>query len=293
MIRTIVLLIIPQILLQIVIIAVPALRYTQQTIYYEYYGITFGQEVCQSSSSTAIGSSWQLYVSILFTLLPYTCAYLLNIRTKAELDQLPDIIDERDSLKVSFQIFLQILMVAAPVIGLTLYAPSARTYATICSVLGLPLALCYHIAYVKLATTNPSNISQQRRTSKSASIISTSGDSNEGGSSRSSAAFAVKMAEMYSKIGRTEETVQLVEETLSVWKGSRSTGVTGISNSDGREEVGSGFTKKDLKALEPEELQLIIQLLRIKGNSLIKLHGGPGFAMSAKINIGKFCLSFV
>ena len=28
-------------------------------------------------------------------------------------------------------------------------------------------------------------------------------------------------------------------------------------------------------------------ILRIKGNSLIKLHGGPGFAMSAKINIGK------
>lgn len=107
------------------------------------------------------------------------------------------------------------------------------------------------------------------------------------------AAFAVKikMAEMYSKIGRTEETVQLVEETLSVWKGSKSTGVTSLSNLDGKEEVGSGFTKKDLKALEPEELQLIIQLLRIKGNSLIKLHGGPGFAMSAKINIGK--LGFV
>lgn len=51
------------------------------------------------------------------------------------------------------------------------------------------------------------------------------------------------------------------------------------------------YKEKDLKALEPEELQLIIQLLRIKGNSLIKLHGGPGFAMSAKINIGK--LGFV
>lgn len=61
------------------------------------------------------------------------------------------------------------------------------------------------------------------------------------------AAFAVKikMAEMYSKIGRTEETVQLVEETLSVWKGSKSTGVTSLSNLDGKEEVGSGFTKKD------------------------------------------------
>lgn len=103
--------------------------------------------------------------------------------------------------------------------------------------------------------------------------------------------FRGKVAEMYSKIGRTEETVQLVEETLSVWKGSISTGVTSLSNLDGKEEVGSGFTKKDLKALEPEELQLIIQLLRIKGNSLIKLHGGPGFAMSAKINIGK--LGFV
>ena len=68
---------------------------------------------------------------------------------------------------------------------------------------------------MKLATTTSSNTSQQRRTSKAASIISTSGDSHQeaGGASRSSAAFAVKikMAEMYSKIGRTEETVQLVE----------------------------------------------------------------------------------
>ena len=57
--------------------------------------------------------------------------------------------------------------------------------------------------------------------------------------------------------------------------------------SDGRNEVASGFTKNDLKALEADDLQLIIELLRIKSSSIIKLHGNPGLAMSAKTNIGE------
>lgn len=119
---------------------------------------------------------------------------LTDYRPKSECSTTRYILYERDSLKVSFQIFVRVLIVATPIIGLTLYAPSARTYATICSVLGLPLALCYHIAYVKLATTTSSNISQQRRTSKAASIISTSGDSHQeaGGASRSSSSFRGK-----------------------------------------------------------------------------------------------------
>lgn len=100
---------------------------------------------------------------------------------------------------------------------------------------------------------------------------------------RSSAAAAVRMAEMYSRIGRVEETVQLVDETLGVFR----KGNAGNLGNLGRQEVACGFTTNDLKGLESDELQMIIQLLRLKGNALIKLEGSAGFAMSAKLNIGK------
>jgi len=284
MIRTIILLVLPQTLLQIVILSVPTLRSSESISYYDDFGVI----KCQAS--IAIGSSWQLYVSIVLALLPYCCAYLLNIRTKSELDQLPDIIDERERLKESFAILLRVLVICAPMIGLTMYSPSAHAYGTICAVLGLPLALCYHIAYIKLVSTTTNTTQQKRRLSNVTGGRALHSDEQK--NSTSSASFAVKMSEMYLKIGRTEETVQLVEETLSVWKkgGISTTGLPNLTqHQSGREEVGeSGFTKHDLKALEPEELQLIIKLLKIKGNALTRLHGPSGFEMSARINIGKY-----
>jgi tetratricopeptide (TPR) repeat protein len=115
------------------------------------------------------------------------------------------------------------------------------------------------------------------------SALMNGGDGTDG---RSSAALAVRMAEMYSRIGRTEETVELVDETLSVFRKGNSGNLQNlVVQSDGRQEIASGFTANDLKALEADELQMIIQLLRLKGNALIKLKGPAGFAMSATLNI--------
>ena len=80
----------------------------------------------------------------------------------------------------------------------------------------------------------------------------------------------------------------MVDETLCTWKKGNSAGTAianRLNNNEGLEEVGAGFTKNDIKDLDPDELTLIIRLLRIKGNACIKIHGGPGFAMSAKLNI--------
>lgn len=282
MMRTILILILPQVLLQIVILAIPSLRSVQSIVYTDYYGVTVGQKICQGSTAV----SWQLYVSIALALFPYIVAYLLNQRPRTELEQLPDMIDEREALRLSFGIFIRVLVIAAPVIGLTLYSPAARVYASICLVLGLPLALCYHIAYMKLVSTMTST-SKQRRFSSSSSVRTSTDSIGD----KSSAAYALKMAEMYSKIGRTEETIQLVEETLSIFRKGVSSGViaANIGQSDGRTEVGSGFTKNDLKALEADELQLIIQLLRIKSSAIVKVRAGPQeLAMSAQTNIGKW-----
>lgn len=146
------------------------------------------------------------------TLLPFAIAYLLNIRPKSELDQLPEIIDERDSLKQSFYIFARVLVVAVPMIGLTFQNnPSAKAYGAISAILALPLACCYHIAYVKLDSTKSNVISRQQHSRRATIDSLSSSRLVDGGDAdgRSSAAVAVRMAEMYSRIGRAEETWNL------------------------------------------------------------------------------------
>ena len=178
MIRATVVMILPQLLWQIVLLSVPVMRPSRELLShtYNYNGgddqvvaVTMEQYQCQSS----VGF-WPNYISILLTSLPFAIAYLLNVRPKSELDQLPEIIDERESLKQSFYIFARVFVVAAPMIGLTFQNdPSAKAYGAISAILALPLACCYHIAYVKLDSTKSNVISRQQQ-SRRATIDSLS-----------------------------------------------------------------------------------------------------------------------
>lgn len=72
--------------------------------------MTMGQYQCQS----AVGL-WPISISIVLTLFPYVVAYLLNIRPKSELEQLPDIIDEREHIKSAFGVFARVLVISIPI----------------------------------------------------------------------------------------------------------------------------------------------------------------------------------
>eukprot|EP00986_Skeletonema_menzelii_P011931 scaffold6314_cov163-Skeletonema_menzelii.AAC.4 len=288
MLRAILLLCSPQIILQVVVMGVPALRYTKtlsspSTITYsETFTGTFSQYQCQSSTS----ASWAVYIlSLLLVMLPFHCAYLLNIRPQLEMEKLPQIIDERLQIKITSLSILRFVATNAPIIGLTYFyvCPAIRSYTTIATVIGVPLYVNYYVAYVKLGALKSKKIPQVRGTSAFSSY-SNDGDGNVTG--RGSAAYAVKMAEMYAKIGRTEETLELIDETLDVWKSTENTGVLALGEQRRqRETVGAGFTKQDLEKLGPEELEMILQLLIIKGDALMKLHGFAAFPLSAELNI--------
>lgn len=287
MIKAILLLCIPQIFLQVIVVGLPALRYKKTlsmvSAYSETYtGTTFGQYQCQSSSA----ASWAMYTfSVVFVILPFYCAYLLNIRPQVEMEKLPQIIDERLKIKFTFMAVGRIVMTNVPIIGMTYYyqCPAIRAYAAIVTVVGVPLLLNYYVAYIKLGALKNKKIPHV------ASTFSSFANNGDGGNitGRGSAAYAVKMAEMYSKIGRTEETLELIDETLDVWKAEeKSSGgfVLGEQRRQ-RETVGAGFTKQDLEKLGAEELEMILQLLVIKGDALMKLHGFAAFPLSAELNI--------
>ncbi len=282
MLRAILLLCIPQIILQVAVMSVPALRYTKilsspSTI--PYSEITVSQYQCQSSTS----ASWAVYIfSVLLVVLPFLCAYLLNIRSQQEMEKLPQIIDERHQLKFSFLAIARFVLTNIPIVGLTYYyvCPAIRSYTAIVTVIAVPLYVNYYVAYVKLGALKSKKIPQVGGTAVSLSYA------NEGGAGKDSAAYAVKMAEMYSKIGRTEETLELIDETLDVWKAEESSGVLVLGEQRRqRETIGAGFTKQDLEKLGPEELEMILQLLVIKGDALMKMHGIAAFPLSADLNI--------
>jgi hypothetical protein len=214
-------------------------------------------------------------MSVLFAILPHGCAYLLNLRPKTEREELPDIISEHFQMNQALGIFFRVIVVTMPIIIMTDYyfAPSIRAYASICEVLGLSLSLSYHIGFLKLASLK-SNVAKTITPNNSV-------DGQLRG--RSSASYAVKMAQMYATIGRSEETLELIDDTLDGWKKGSGGGILG--NQDATEDIGCGFTKNDLKNLEPDELEMVIQLLVIKGDTLMKLNGANGFPMSAEINI--------
>ena len=296
MIKAILILCAPQLILQVIVMGLPILRYNKtlsssSIVYSDEFNLisstNIGQYQCQSSSTV----SWAIYVfSMLFILLPFGCAYLLNIRSQVEMEKLPQIIDERYKITLTFMAVTRLVISHAPIIGMTYYynAPAIRAYSAIIVVLGLPIFTNYYVAYIKLGALKSKNLPNLG--TSALSQFGTGADGENGGvTGRGSAAYAVKMAEMYSKIGRTEETLELIDETLEVWKGGAKESSGGaILLGDQRrykEMIGAGFTKQDLNKLAPEELEMILQLLIIKGDALMKLHGFAAWPLSAELNI--------
>lgn len=80
--------------------------------------------------------------------------------------------------------------------------------------------------------------------------------------------------------GMVDETIQLVDETLGLWTGGNKPYVEALPTwmvSGNKDET--EFARLDTQRMicVAEELQLIVQLLRLKGKALMKLHGpGPG-----------------
>ncbi|KAL3810385.1 hypothetical protein ACHAXA_002852 [Cyclostephanos tholiformis] len=265
----------PQLFLQLIIAGVPYTRSTLRVANHDVYGIDVSDYECRSHAGEG-GRYWSTFASVLFAALPYCCAYLLNIRPKKEREELPDIIDERRQLGGAFWVVVRVLVITIPIIVMSehYYAMAIRTYATICQVLGLSISLCYYIGFLKLSTlrSNGTNSTGQYNYGAGGQLRG-----------RSSAGYAVKMAQMYATIGRTEETLELIDDTLDGWKRGSRGGI--LVNQDATEDIGCGFTKNDLKNLEQDELEMVIQLLIIKGDALMKINGLAGFPMSAEINI--------
>ena len=136
-------------------------------------------------------------------------------------------------------------------------SPNVKVYATLAATLVLPLSLSYSVGLEKVLGTVSSNMSLQK-----------SSKSSYNGDCKDSPHAAAKMAEMYLNIGRQEESIQLIDESLNSLKGFvRSNVISNMGQKEGKDEIGAGFTMNDLKSFDHNILELVIHLLHIKAQA--------------------------
>ena len=156
----------------------------------------------------------------------------------------------------SFAISIILFVVTSPVISMSIN-PNVKVYATLAATLILPLSLSYFIGLDKVFESMRSNMSLQKGRK-----------SNYNGSNKDSPLAAVRMAEMYVNIGRKEEAVQLIDETLNSLKGGPGRNViSNIGQKEGKEEIGAGFTRNDLKSFDHNTLAMVIDMLKLKARA--------------------------
>lgn len=219
----------PQLMWQIVTIAVPGMRPSLEIVELDIVP-SLSREECISPAPGA----WPFWVGVILAAFPLGCAYLLNSRPKRELDQLPDTVDELSQLQSSLRTAVQILLVGAPTYYMAI-ALNVKAYACISMVLGLVLPLCHQIVYLKVKSMDIATTTKRGNTATSGSGMDRD--------SKSPGAYASKMVDMYERIGQDEMCVAVVDETLMSFSKNKSSAL-GIGLSKAKEEVGAGFTKK-------------------------------------------------
>jgi hypothetical protein len=260
----------PQLIWQILVLSIPYTRPKQELILVEMFEYEMRRRECASQAQGA----WPFWISVLFAALPLCCAYLLNMRPRRELDQLPSAVDERLQLQSSFRVFVQSLFMAVPVFYMAV-TPHVKAYSGIVLILSLTLPLCYHIVYLKLRYMEgaPNKL-------RLISSINTDSDTD-----KTSVAHATRMVEMYERIGQNEKCISVIDETLSSFIKNKGNAL-GIGHSKDKEKGWAGFTKGDLEGIDADYLKLIINLLHTKGQVLIRTNDFLlGQELCAKINV--------
>jgi len=222
----------PQIAFQIASMAVPSLRsHRKEFIYFDIEGSSIGGVECGRESPAA------MIVSVALLSITYFLAYLPNRRNKKELKHLPEIVDEREAIECITWIFIRALVIAAPVTALA-KSPENRAFRSVCIVLSATLPLCYYIAFDKLKSVGGSIFGRG----------STTGLKATGEKDTEQVKRVVMMCEMFSNLGRAEESQNLVDETLATYQsGSKSIADVVTASTGDREHIAAGFTRGDLK----------------------------------------------
>lgn len=242
--RVVCVLMLPQVILQILILSVADIRMGSNVIYDDTYA-------CQSSTA----GTGLLIVGIMIASLPFFIALLLNI----EVEGVPARFQEFNEILLSLKSSLWALAITLPTIGIIDdTVPSAHAYLTAASVLSFVLPLCYNIAWTRVDTLKSPGAATSAAAQRLARRTSSDVSSAEEGSNASGRdnTIILKQAEdarvtasMFETMGKREKALEIEKDILSMFK------------SGGDFSWEGGFSLSEISLLGPKELELVVSTL--------------------------------
>jgi hypothetical protein len=238
--RLVWILMLPQIILQITLLSLPATRVRSVEVANDVH-------TCQSSTND-VGLA---IAGIILAAAPYLLALLLNIKTT---DGTPDKFREFDNIASSLKISIHVLAITLPtyaMVGDTLQ--NARTYLIASSVISVILPLCHNVAWSKVCVLRCSDEAKEaaaKRLTKSTAIKSSSSLRDD--SAHDSSVILEQLEEasttanMFEAMGKAEKALDIKRDALSLFK------------SRGEFQWEDGFTSSEIMSLGPKELEFVV-----------------------------------
>eukprot|EP00984_Skeletonema_dohrnii_P007702 scaffold2824_cov65-Skeletonema_dohrnii-CCMP3373.AAC.1 len=170
----VIVLLIPQLVLQIVNLSVPGVRMGSVEI---LEGVGKGQYTCESRAGPYV-----LIVGIVLAAIPFGISLLINIKSKG----IPDNFRELDKIVASMMSSFWMLLATLPTVGMIGQTqPNARAYLLAASVLSFVLPLSYNIAQTRLQNVMSTGRARGNANSKQGSSIQRQTKRTSSSSSRS------------------------------------------------------------------------------------------------------------
>ena len=229
-IRVTMILLMPQIVLQIINVSVPSTRVhsveTNNGIY-----------VCQSDTSI-----WLLVVGAVLAVLPFFLSLLLNVKSIGIPDQFREYEEISSSIISSISILIITLPTANMIRGII---PTVYTYLTAASVLSFVLPMCYNISYTKM---NSSVTMYDIKRKKPHSSSPSSGEDDLELIKR--AEDITIMASMFDTMGQTSKALDIDKDIFSLFKKDKEKFTWEM-----------GYTTSEISSLGPKSLEVVLSTL--------------------------------
>lgn len=226
-------LMIPQIILQVVNLSMPNVRLKSE----EIYGYT-----CVSDTGT-----WFLIIGIVLVIKPFMLSLLLN--TKGD-GAVPDQFRELDAMISSIVSSVCILIITLPSAALVKeIVPEVYMYLMGASVSSFVLPNCFHIAWKRVCVIKSQGASATRTKRSSSNPTALDKDSEYTFARLKQAEDAATMTKMFETMGQLKKALEVSRGILTLFK------------SDGEFSWETGFDSSEVDTLGSKELEVVVSTM--------------------------------
>jgi len=239
--KLVLVLMIPQLILQILNFVTPSLQSTYTTAHYDDLKSAWEHQSCKR-----MHGGWPTYVGMLFALMSFIITFILSVRS----ENLPDMFNESVYVQSSLKTFLLILLCAGPSWMISV-SPNQQVYLLSCILLSLLLPYQWYLLIHKILKhwneTKECMKKAFRPQRSNTSTVSPECIDDR----RERTEVTIQLAKVYIDLGISQLALHSLDEALKSWK---------IDHFDQHTNHLGGFTKKELDFMSADDLDCVIRL---------------------------------